>query len=111
MRMGVVVGSQQLLRNLDIVAKQFRHRGISMKRLAIAVSVLGISAASAFAADLPARWSLALEYDHLFMFESDNAFTAVPGSALTRIDSIHQDVDLVTARLNYRFGGPGVARY
>jgi outer membrane immunogenic protein len=279
MRMGVVVGSQQLLRNLDIVAQQFRHRGIFMKRLALAVSVLGISAASAFAADLPAHtyikapmmmaaydwsgfyvganggygsssncwnldniagvplapsvipegchdatggvaggqvgyrwqtgalvagleaqgnwadlrgsnlssafgpavtnqskidafglftgqfgyawnntllyvksglavtsakyqglttgvafdgasetrvgytagvgieygftpnWSLALEYDHLFMFESDNAFTAVGGGALTRIDSIHQDVDLVTARLNYRFGGPVVARY
>jgi outer membrane immunogenic protein len=278
MRIGVVVGSQQLLRNLDIVAQQFRHRGISMKRLAIAVSVLGISAASAFAADLPAHtytkapmmaaydwsgfyvganggygsssncwnldniagvplapgiipegchdatggvaggqvgyrwqtgalvagleaqgnwadlrgsnfssafgpivtnqskidafglfagqfgyawnntllyvksglavtsdkyqglttgvafdaasetrvgysagvgleygftpnWSLALEYDHFFMFESDNAFTAVAGGALTRIDSIHQDVDLVTARLNYRFGGPVVARY
>jgi outer membrane immunogenic protein len=57
------------------------------------------------------NWSLALEYDHLFMFESDDAFTAVAGGVITRIDSIHQDVDLVTARLNYRFGGPGVARY
>ena len=57
------------------------------------------------------NWSLALEYDHFFMFESDNTFTAIGGGGLTRIDSIHQDVDLVTARINYRFGGPVVARY
>ncbi len=57
------------------------------------------------------NWSLAVEYDHFFMFESDNPFTAVAGGALTRVDSIHQDVDLVTARLNYHFGGPVVARY
>jgi outer membrane immunogenic protein len=57
------------------------------------------------------NWSLAVEYDHFFMFESDNPFAAVAGGALTRVDSIHQDVDLVTARLNYHFGGPAVARY
>jgi len=57
------------------------------------------------------NWSLALEYDHFFMFESDNPFTAVAGGALTRVDSIHQDIDLVTARLNYHFGGPVAARY
>jgi outer membrane immunogenic protein len=55
-------------------------------------------------------WSLAIEYDHFFMFESENTFTAV-GGGLSRLDSIHQDVDLVTARINYRFGGPVVARY
>jgi outer membrane immunogenic protein len=26
-------------------------------------------------------------------------------------DNIRQDVDLVTVRVNYRFGGPVVARY
>jgi outer membrane immunogenic protein len=57
------------------------------------------------------NWSLAVEYDHFFMFENDVAFTAVTGGALSRIDNIHQDVDLVTARINYRFGGPVVARY
>jgi outer membrane immunogenic protein len=57
------------------------------------------------------NWSLALEYDHFFMFESENTFSAVGGGALTRLDSIHQDVDLVTARINYRFSGPVVARY
>jgi outer membrane immunogenic protein len=30
---------------------------------------------------------------------------------LIRTDRIRQDVDLVTVRVNYRFGGPVVARY
>jgi outer membrane immunogenic protein len=38
------------------------------------------------------------------------AFGAVAGS-LSGIDSIHQNVDLFTVRVNYRFGGPVVARY
>ncbi|MGY3082260.1 hypothetical protein ACVWZZ_008668 [Bradyrhizobium sp. LM6.10] len=29
----------------------------------------------------------------------------------TRSDSIKQDVDMATVRLNYRFGGPIVAKY
>jgi outer membrane immunogenic protein len=57
------------------------------------------------------NWSLALEYDHFFMFQSSDSFTAIGTGALSRVDSIQQDVDLVTARLNYRFGGPVVARY
>jgi outer membrane immunogenic protein len=57
------------------------------------------------------NWSLAVEYDHFFMFNSANSFTTIGTGALSRIDTIQQDVDLVTARLNYRFGGPVVARY
>ena len=55
--------------------------------------------------------SAAFEYDHFFMFESDVPFNAIGTNLLSRIDSIHQDVDLVTVRLNYRFGGPVIARY
>ena len=56
--------------------------------------------------------SIALEYDHLFMGSRDISLYAVaaPG-ALSRIDRIRQDVDIVTARLNYRFGGPVIAKY
>lgn len=57
------------------------------------------------------NWSLAVEYDHFFMFNNANSFTTIGASSLSRVDSIQQDVDLVTARLNYRFGGPAVARY
>jgi outer membrane immunogenic protein len=55
------------------------------------------------------NWSAAVEYDHLFMGTNNYAFT-VAGLA-TRNESIKQDADLVTARVNYRFGGPVVARY
>ena len=59
-----------------------------------------------------ARWSVALEYDHLFMGSNtlDLYSTTVPG-LFSREDRIRQDVDLVTVRLNYRFGGPVVAKY
>jgi outer membrane immunogenic protein len=58
------------------------------------------------------NWSLALEYDHLFMGHRDIllSFTAAPG-VLSRGEAIRQDVDMVTARINYRFGGPVVAKY
>ena len=56
--------------------------------------------------------SIALEYDHLFMGSRDISLysVAVPG-VLSRTDRIRQDVDIVTARLNYRFGGPVIAKY
>jgi outer membrane immunogenic protein len=56
------------------------------------------------------NWSVAVEYDHLFMGKRDITFPAT-GLALSRIDSIQQDVDMGTVRVNYRFGGPIVARY
>jgi outer membrane immunogenic protein len=36
--------------------------------------------------------------------------TVAPG-VFSRGESIRQDVDVVTARINYRFGGPIVAKY
>jgi outer membrane immunogenic protein len=57
------------------------------------------------------NWSAALEYDHLFMGRNNYAMTSVVTGANTRNVDISQDADLVTVRLNYRFGGPVVARY
>jgi outer membrane immunogenic protein len=59
------------------------------------------------------NWSAAIEYDHLFMGNRDNTFfaTVAPVGALSRTDRIKQDVDLVTVRVNYRWGGPVVAKY
>jgi len=66
------------------------------------------------------NWSVGLEYDHLFMGGSDLSFTTngvcilacLPVNVLNRVN---QDVDMVTVRFNYRFGGfggPGVvAKY
>jgi outer membrane immunogenic protein len=60
------------------------------------------------------NWSAAIEYDHLFMSTQNIGFTGVAPGNLgigTRNDSIDQNIDMVTARVNYRFGGPVVARY
>jgi outer membrane immunogenic protein len=58
------------------------------------------------------NWSFAVEYDHMFMQNGTNSFasTTVPG-VTTRIDRIGQDVDVVTARINYKWGGPVIAKY
>ena len=61
------------------------------------------------------NWSFGVEYDHLFMGDANNSFSIVnPVSAAFVNNRISQDVDLVTVRLNYRFGGYGApiaARY
>jgi outer membrane immunogenic protein len=56
------------------------------------------------------NWSVALEYDHLFMDKPNITFPAT-AIAVGRADNISQNVDIGTIRLNYRFGGPVVARY
>jgi outer membrane immunogenic protein len=55
------------------------------------------------------NWSFGVEYDHLFMDRQNVTFSS-PAVAV-QTDSIKQDVDLFTARINYRFGGPAVGRY
>jgi outer membrane immunogenic protein len=56
------------------------------------------------------NWSVAVEYDHLFMGNPNITFPAT-NIAVTRSDNIHQDVDMGTVRINYRWGGPVVAKY
>jgi outer membrane immunogenic protein len=56
------------------------------------------------------NWSVAAEYDHLFMQDRTYNFTT-PAGAFAGSDRIRQDVDLVTVRLNYKFGGPVIAKY
>jgi outer membrane immunogenic protein len=61
------------------------------------------------------NWSAAIEYDHLFMQDKTYTFTnngvAGPVGTLFSTDRIRQDVDLVTVRVNYRWGGPVIAKY
>ena len=56
------------------------------------------------------NWSAAIEYDHMFLGNRNIGFTT-PAGAFAGTDNIKQDADLFTARLNYHFGGPIVARY
>ena len=55
------------------------------------------------------NWSAGIEYDHLFMGNSDfNSFSVVnPNIANVLNNRISQDVDMITLRINYRFGGYG----
>jgi outer membrane immunogenic protein len=61
------------------------------------------------------NWSVGVEYDHLFMGHANNSFTIVDPRIAGFINNrISQDVDMVTLRINYRFGGYGApiaARY
>jgi outer membrane immunogenic protein len=67
---------------------------------------VGVGAEFGFAPN----WSVAVEYDHLFMGKPNITFPA-SAIAVTRSDNISQGVDMGTVRVNYRFGGPVVARY
>jgi outer membrane immunogenic protein len=55
-------------------------------------------------------WSVGVEYDHLFMGNPNITFPAT-AIAVGRTDNIKQDVDMGTVRVNYRFGGPVIAKY
>jgi len=60
------------------------------------------------------NWSIGVEYDHLFMGHANNSFSIVNPIVAGAANRINQDVDMVTLRLNYRFGGwggPVIAKY
>jgi outer membrane immunogenic protein len=62
------------------------------------------------------NWSFGIEYDHLWMGRDNAGFAGVvtPGGFVLTGSGVSQDVDMVTLRLNYRFGGygaPVAARY
>jgi outer membrane immunogenic protein len=61
------------------------------------------------------NWSVGVEYDRLFMGDSNNTFNFVaPLAGVVLNNRVSQDVDMVTLRFNYRFGGYGApiaARY
>ncbi|MEP6838222.1 MAG: outer membrane beta-barrel protein [Bradyrhizobium sp.] len=76
-------------------------------------AVVGVGLEYGFAPN----WSAAIEYDHMFM--GDRTYTFLnngnggggAAGVLFGTDRIRQDVDLVTVRVNYRWGGPVVAKY
>jgi outer membrane immunogenic protein len=60
------------------------------------------------------NWSAGIEYDHLFMGNSNNSFSVANPIVAGALNRISEDVDMVTLRVNYRFGGygaPVTARY
>ena len=63
------------------------------------------------------NWTVGFEYDHIFLgnrtigFSGSGNFLIAPLGVATRSERISQDVDIGLVRLNYRFGGPMIARY
>ena len=55
-------------------------------------------------------WSIGVEYDHLFM-GSRNVNLRDLNGAFFESEHISQNVDIGLVRLNYRFGGPVIAKY
>ncbi|MCK1390924.1 outer membrane beta-barrel protein [Bradyrhizobium sp. 1] len=53
------------------------------------------------------NWSVGVEYNHIFLSGHDQTLTGL----LPQFEHIKQDVDMGLVRLNYKFGGPMIARY
>ena len=56
------------------------------------------------------NWSVGVEYDHMFLGRHNVSFTT-PAGVFSTTESIRQDVDMGLVRLNYRWGGPVIAKY
>jgi outer membrane immunogenic protein len=68
---------------------------------------LGVGFEYAFAPN----WSFGIEYDRLFMGDANNSFSVGNPIVAGAFNRVGQNVDLLLLRVNYRFGGPVVARY
>jgi outer membrane immunogenic protein len=72
----------------------------------------GATVGAGFEYGFAPNWSVGVEYDHIFRTSNDGyTFTTAAGVPLADPHYAGGDTDLVTARINYRFGGPVVARY
>ncbi len=56
------------------------------------------------------NWSVGIEYDHIFLGNRTLTLNA-PGGIAFQSDRISQNVDMGLVRINYRWGGPIIAKY
>ncbi|QAU46947.1 outer membrane protein [Bradyrhizobium guangzhouense] len=56
------------------------------------------------------NWSVGVEYDHIFLGSRTLTLNA-PGGGAFQTDRIGQNVDMGLVRVNYRWGGPVIAKY
>jgi outer membrane immunogenic protein len=71
---------------------------------------LGATVGVGFEYGFTPNWSAGIEYDHLMMGNANNSFS-VPAGVAAVANTVSQNIDMVTLRVNYKFGGPVVARY
>jgi outer membrane immunogenic protein len=63
----------------------------------------GATVGAGFEYGFAPNWSVGVEYNHIFLDSRDATFTT-PGGVFFGTDRINGDVDMVMARVNYRFG-------
>ena len=54
------------------------------------------------------NWSVGVEWNHIFLGDKN---VNLANATDFRVDRVSQDIDMALVRLNYKFGGPIVARY
>jgi outer membrane immunogenic protein len=101
-----VKGGAAVTRNSLLQATTFGGVGLNFATATRWGGTVGVGLEYAFAPS----WSVGIEYDRLFMGNENNSFS-VPAGAAAVVNRISQDVDMVAVRVNYKFGGPVVARY
>jgi len=69
-----------------------------------------LDAGGGFEWKMNANWSLWVEYDHIFRRTDTLVYSGV-GGATSFQEIVKRDFDKVLFGINYRFGGPVVARY
>jgi outer membrane immunogenic protein len=69
----------------------------------------GATVGAGFEYGFTPNWSVGVEYMHAWLGDDNYAWNNV--NIRYNNLNVRQDIDLVTARINYRFGGPVVARY
>ena len=58
------------------------------------------------------NWTAGIEYDYLFRTNNSNTFLTPTLTPVTAVSvNTRSDVNMITARINYRFGGPAVPHY
>jgi hypothetical protein len=86
-----------------------RERLCALTNIANVNAFGAIDAGGGFEWKMHANWSLWVEYDHIFR-RSDTLIYAGVGGGSTFHELIRRDFDKVLFGINYRFGGPVVAR-
>jgi outer membrane immunogenic protein len=56
-------------------------------------------------------WSVGVEFDHIFLASRTLQLTTTPGGIGFQTDRISEDIDTGLVRVNYKFGGPSLAKY
>ncbi|WFU68469.1 outer membrane beta-barrel protein [Bradyrhizobium sp. CB2312] len=57
------------------------------------------------------NWTVGGEYNHIFLGHHGAAFATLVGGLAAHTDLIGQDIDIGLIRVNYRWGGPLIAKY